>query len=346
MKLAAIVFRLLPMLFMVAVLGRAHAAADDFSNFSFNDEPLKEAVVPPAWFKLSFLNLRDDLHDAVTSRKTGIIVYFGQKFCPYCKKLMEVDFGRSDIARYTQAHFDVIAIDIWGDRQVTDMGGVSSTEKALAEREKTGFTPSLIFYDGEGRVALRLRGYYPPYKFRAALEYVVDGNYKHESFHSYLALANPPPKFNLHGLNDESFFASPPYALDRSRMAAARPLAVFFEQGDCYACDVLHGGPLQEKAIRRRLQMMDTVQLDMWADTPVVTPRGERTTAKKWAAQLGLFYTPTIIFYDKHGAEIIRVDSVVNFYRLRGVLDYILKGGYRNGVSYQHWRGNSSLTNE
>ena len=91
---------------------------------------------------------------------------------------------------------------------------------------------------------------------------------------------------------------------------------------------------------------MDTVQLDMWADTPVVTPRGERTTARKWAAQLGLFYTPTIIFYDKHGAEIIRVDSVVNFYRLRGVLDYVLKGGYRNGVSYQHWRGNSSLKNK
>ena len=35
----------------------------------------------------------------------------------------------------------------------------------------TNFTPSLVFYDADGNIALRLRGYYPPYQFRAALEY-------------------------------------------------------------------------------------------------------------------------------------------------------------------------------
>lgn len=337
-RVAVIIAWLLPVL--CAVLppyGRLYAA-DDSGSFSFNDAPLKEEVVLPDWFKLSFLNLRDDLHDAVADHKTGLIVYFGQKFCPYCKKLMVVDFGKSDIAKYTQVHFDVTAIDIWGDRQVTDMHGVHSTEKVLAEREKTDFTPSLIFYDRSGRVALRLRGYYPPYQFRAALEYVVDGNYKTESFRSYLERANPPPRFNLHGLNEDPFFAAPPYALDRSSIPASRPLAVFFEQGDCYACDVLHGGPLQERAIRERLRRMDVVQLDIWADTPVITPLGRHITARQWAAALGLFYTPTLIFYDDHGREIIRVDSVVNFYRLRGVLDYVLSGGYRKGVSYQQWR--------
>ena len=163
-----------------------------------------------------------------------------------------------------------------------------------------------------------------------------------ESFRSYLERADPPPKFDVTDLNDESFFAPPPYALDRSHFAGERPLAVFFEQGDCHACDVLHTGPLQNKEIRKRLQAMDVVQLNMWAKTPVVTPAGVRTTARAWAEKLGLFYAPTLIFYDRHGREIMRVDSVVNFYRLRGVLDYVQSGAFDRGVSYQQWRGKLS----
>ena len=74
------------------------------------------------------------------------------------------------------------------------------------------------------------------------------------------------------------------------------------------------------------------------ADTPVITPAGERTTAKQWAAQLGLFYTPTLIVFDSDGSEIIRIDSVVQFYRLRNVLDYILSGGYLEYDTFQQWR--------
>ena len=328
------------LLFTQAAPVCAAAAKDDFDAFSFDDAPLSDEVVYPAWFKLSFLNLRDDLGDAVKAGKSGIILYFGQKHCPYCKKLMEVNFGKDDIVKYTRNHFDFIATDIFGDRPITDMNGVTLTEKTMAEREKATFTPSLIFYDRNGKEALRLRGYYPPYKFRAALEYVVDGYYQKESFASYLERADPPPKFDPGDLNEEPFFASPPYALDRSRMAAGRPLAVFFEQGDCHACDVLHSGPLRNEVIRGQFRLLDAVQLNMWADTPVITPSGEHTTARRWAHELGLFYTPTLMFFDRHGKEIIRVDSVVNFYRLRGVLDYVLSGAHARGLSYQRWRQN------
>jgi thioredoxin-related protein len=80
------------------------------------------------------------------------------------------------------------------------------------------------------------------------------------------------------------------------------------------------------------------VQLDIHADTPVITPAGRRTTAREWARSLGLFYTPSILFFDRHGREIMRVDSVVQFYRLRNVLNYINSRGYRTEPSYQRWR--------
>ena len=109
-------------------------------------------------------------------------------------------------------------------------------------------------------------------------------------------------------------------------------------QANCHACDVLHTGPLQESDIGERIRQLDLTQLNIWSDTPVITPAGKRTTARAWADQLGLFYTPTLIFFDEQGNEILRLDSVVQFYRLRNVLDYINSGAYRQYPTFQQWR--------
>ena len=315
------------------------AAEEPISIESIDDTPRLRDIQYPKWFKLSFLELQEDLNEAIEEKKKGIIVYFGQKHCAYCEALMEVNFGKEqDIVRYTRKHFDVIPVDIWGSREVIDMQGVQSTEREYAEREKTNFTPSLIFYDEQGRESLRLRGYYPPYKFRAALEYVVDGYYRKESLRDYLERADPPPKFELGGINSREFFIQPPYALDRSQFPAQQPLVVFFEQHDCHACDIMHTEPLGDLATELLLDKFEAVQLDMWSDQPVLTPDGQRLTASQWARQLGLFYAPTLVFFDERGKEIIKVDSVVRLYRLRGVLEYVLSKGYLNTPHYQRWR--------
>ena len=215
------------------------------------------------------------------------------------------------------------------------------TERALAEREQTNFTPAILFYDAAGKVALRLRGYYPPYQFRAALEYVADGHHQRESFRDYLARGDNRMVFDEGDLNDESFFAPPPYNLDR-RYPSDRPLAVFFEQGDCHGCDVLHGQSLREEAIRRQFADLDSVQLDLRSTTPVVTPAGKPMTARDWAAELGLFYAPSILFFDERGREVLRVDSVVGFYRLRHLMAYINSKAYRT-ASFQQWRQGREL---
>ncbi len=294
----------------------------------------------PAWFKQSFLDLPADLDEALTAGKQGIIVYFGQRRCAYCKLLMEVNFGLDDIVTYTRRNFDVIPIDIWGIDEVTDLQGQTLTEREFSVRENTNFTPSLIFYTAGGTEALRLRGYYPPYKFRAALEYVAGGHHSKESFSVYLERAEGSMAFEPGDLNEEDFFDPPPYALDRSHFPAERPLAVFFEQSECHACDILHAQPLQQESIIDLFRKFEGVQLDIHAGTPLITPLGQHTTAREWARSLGLFYTPSILFFDRHGREIMRVDSVVQFYRLRNVLNYINSGGYRTAPSYQQWRVN------
>ena len=329
-RLACIAF------FALAGAARGSDLPADEEIYGFDDQMLAEPLEHPDWFKQSFLDLGADLSEALEAGKRGIMVYFGQRRCAYCQKLMKVNFGLEDIVEYTRTHFDVIPIDVFGVDEVTDIKGETLTERRFSEREDTVFTPSILFYDAQGAQVLRLRGYYPPYQFRAALEYVADGHYERESFRDYLARGDNRMVFDEGDLNEEPFFASPPYNLDR-RVPSERPLAVFFEQGDCHACDVLHGQSLRHTAINRQFADFDVVQLDMWSDTPVITPSGERTSAREWAAELGLFYAPSILFYDERGKEVLRVDSVIAFYRLRNVLNYIASKAYLT-ETFPQWR--------
>lgn len=330
------------LLLLLLTANLAVAAVEEDDPLMFDDFPLEDLLEYPHWFKESFLDLQEDLASALEEGKKGLVVYFGQKRCAYCKMLLKVNFQTPDIVKYTRDNFDVIAIDIWSPETVTLPDGTEMSQADYAAAMETNFTPSLIFYDAEGKIALRLRGYYPPYQFRAALEYVADGHYLREQFPVYMARGDSTLRFEAEDLVEEDFFLPPPYNMDRSRFPAERPLVVFFEQGNCHACDVLHTQPLRQDVIYRRFQNFESVQLDMWADTPIITPTGKRTSAKEWARELGIFYAPSLLFFDEHGKEIIRVDSVVHLFRLRGILNYVTSKGYLSYPTYQSWRASAN----
>lgn len=313
--------------------------AFDTRFYDFDDAPLEDELTLPDWFKLSFLDLSNDVEDAKDAGKKGLIVYFGQKNCSYCKAHLENNWQDISIIAYTRKHFDVVAIDVRGDRPVADVKGkVFRTEKTFSRSIKANFTPTLIFYDNEGNEIQRLSGYHPPYEFVAALEYIADEHYKKESLNNYLARAASFTEYGNDTLNRNDIFSSPPYALDRSRFPSQTPLAVFFEKTRCHACDVLHSGPMSNNTIIRAMNQLESVQLDSRSNTPVITPAGERTTAIKWAEKLDIYYTPTIIFFDERGKEIIRINSVVGFFRLNNVLHYVLSKGYQQEPNFQLWR--------
>ncbi|MBK1709956.1 MULTISPECIES: thioredoxin fold domain-containing protein [Marichromatium] len=319
-----------------ALLGVTIAAVAEEGGGAFDDRPRATLLEHPDWFTETLFDLPDDLARAVAAGKRGLMVYVGQRRCAYCHLLMDEVFGQADIRDYTRRHFDVVALDAWGVAEVTAIDGAVLSERALALREQADFTPTILFYDAAGRLALRLRGYYPPYQFRAALEYVADAHYRDESFRDYLARGDNRLVFELDALNEADFFQPPPHNLDR-RFPAERPLAVFFERGECHACDVLHGQVLRGTGLDASFTRIDAVQLDMDAPTPVITPDGRRVRARDWAAELGLFYAPSVLFFDERGRELLRVDSVASFYRLGRVLEYIDSRAYRD-LPYGRWR--------
>lgn len=328
---------LLSLLFLLSNNTTADTPAHIDDPLIFDDRQLTDTIENPEWFKLSLGDLRDDLSEAKESGKQGIIVYFGQQRCAYCQKFFDTSLSNIDIQNYLRKHYDVIALDIWSSEDIIDTDGIEYSERELAIHYKTNFTPSLVFYDFSGKPVFRLRGYYPPYKFRAALQYVTEGFYVKETFPEYLARANPGDFFLLAGLNERDFFTSPPYDI-ASILKNKKPTAVFFEQGNCHTCDLLHTGPLSNDTNMHELEKMNVIQLNMWANTTLTLPDGSSSTAKDWAKSLNIFYTPSIVFFDELGKEIIRVDSVTQFYRLWGVLDYVNREGYKHAKNYQDWR--------
>ena len=45
----------------------------------------------PEWFKVSFLDLYEDIAEAADENRR-VMIYFFQDGCPYCKKLLEDNF--------------------------------------------------------------------------------------------------------------------------------------------------------------------------------------------------------------------------------------------------------------
>ncbi|MEN8132640.1 MAG: thioredoxin fold domain-containing protein, partial [Pseudomonadota bacterium] len=157
-------------------------AQDVPKQYTFDDLPTDYLDGHPDWFKASFLDLREDLKEALNAGKSGIIIYFGQTHCAYCKAIMEENLSKPDVVEYVTRHFDVIGLNVFSTEEITDPEGNTMTVKEYAAREKTHFTPSLIFFGKDHEKALVLRGYHPAYKMRAALEYVADGHYQKLSF--------------------------------------------------------------------------------------------------------------------------------------------------------------------
>lgn len=287
---------------------------------------------PPPWFKVSFLDLQEDIQEAAADDKR-LLIYFYQDGCPYCAKLLEDNFGQKVIADKTQKHFDVVSINMWGDREVIDFDGNLTTEKQFAQSMKVMFTPTLVFFDEAAKPVLRLNGYYYPHKFTVALDFA--SGKQDLSFADFMAAADP--KVASGKLHQQPFFMKPPYFLDRSRVPAQQHLLVLFEQKQCLTCDELHGDILMREKTLEYVNQLDVVRLDRWSNERVITPDGTRTTARQWADELGIQFSPTFVYFDERGREVFRSDAYLKAFHTQSVMDYVTSKAYLDQPSLQRF---------
>lgn len=287
----------------------------------------------PEWFKNSFLDIDDDVIDAKKNGKR-VVLFFYQDGCPYCKKLFEDNLSQHAIAEKMRKNFDVVAINIWGDREVT-VAGKTSSEKKFAGQLKVMYTPTLLFLNEEGQPALRANGYYPPEKFNVAMDYALGKQDKKESFSEYLARISPRPASGK--IHREVETSSAPYYLDKPLKAGRDYRLIMFEQKQCQPCDELHKDILQREDSKKLIQKFDVSVLDIWSDEKLVNSDGKAVKARDFAKQMNIQYAPSMVFFDKSGKQLFRTEAYLKAFHIQSAMDYVASGAYLKQPNFQRY---------
>jgi thioredoxin-related protein len=156
-----------------------------------------EGLIAEPWFLQSFLDLTDDLASAHKEGKR-LAIMWELRGCPYCRETHLVNLAQPRIADYIRTNFEVLQLNIIGDRKVKDFDGAELSEKALAAKYGVRFTPTIQFFpetpDGLGEVAptkrevARAPGYLRPDDFLALFRFVREKAYERGSFRDYLKI--------------------------------------------------------------------------------------------------------------------------------------------------------------
>lgn len=328
----------------LAVLPARGIAAQSSKVESFDDSAIV-STKSPSWFKESFLNLREDLSDALKLGKKGLMVYFSTEGCAYCKVFVEKSLADPTIEAAVRRHFETIHLEIFEDAEMTDLQGKAMPVKEFAKRERAEFSPTVIFYGPEGKTLLRVVGYQSPEKFKLVLDYVIGDHYRTMTLRDYLNAHGAPSAAGGKpaSLIDNPLFVTPPYVLDR-RIPAKRPLLVIFERPGCDECAQFHNNILPDPEVQKLIRQFEVVRLDATdSKTAVLGTRGEKLTPYRWASSLGLTHSPALVFFDEAGKEVLRIDALVLNQRMARALGYVLDKAYLQNIQYQRYTREKSL---
>jgi thioredoxin-related protein len=147
------------------------------------------------WFLQSLLELADDVGLAAQNGKR-LAVMWELRGCPYCRETHVKNLGDPAIAGYIRERFEVLQLNVAGDRAVVDIDGEKLTERRLAEKYGVRFTPTFQFF-GESveamksrkpreREVARAQGYLEPKHFVALFRFVAEKAYEKGSLRDYL----------------------------------------------------------------------------------------------------------------------------------------------------------------
>jgi thioredoxin-related protein len=283
-----------------------------------------EVYALPEWFKLSFLDFQQDLDEA---RKQGkhLLVFLHLDECPYCARMLKENFRSGDNQAYLQKHFDVVALNIRGDRELVWVDGATHTEKELARALKVVATPTIVFLDLDGRKVLQLNGYRDPRAFRDVLEYIHGQHYRTQGLNDYVRGRHKPAVYRLR---------PHPRFTDASDFRAFRqPLAILFEDRDCDQCAEFHDRVLSRPDVQAEMAKFLFVRLDARSDKPLTGLDGRSTTPRRWAETLGLSYRPALVLFDE-GREVARADGRLFPFHFRELLRFVSGGHYKRYESF------------
>ncbi len=139
------------------------------------------------FFDQTFGDFQEELANAKTQGKQGILLMFEMDGCPFCHRMKTTVLNREDVQTYFKKHFLIFPVDIEGDLEIADFAGRSMTQKDFALKDyRVRATPVLAFFDLDGKLIQKYIGATrDAQEFLWLGEYVVQGHYKETPFPQY-----------------------------------------------------------------------------------------------------------------------------------------------------------------
>ena len=278
----------------------------------------------PGWFKESFLEIAADVEEASEEGK-HVLLFFQLNGCPYCDRMLEESFEAPAMMSYIQDHFDTIAINVRGDRDIAFNEETSVSEKELSEILKVRATPAILFLNEDNKPIVRVNGYRAPERFRQVLEFVATKSYLTSNLADYLQARLEK---NVYQLRENSLFSD---TTDLSSIEG--PLMVIFEDGSCYDCNEFHDGILAHELVQIEIEPYTVVRLDADSKAAIVDVHGNETTAADMVRKYEMIYRPGVLIFDE-GALLRRHDSLTFPHHFKESLRYVA-GGFYQQIDYQ-----------
>jgi len=280
----------------------------------------------PAWFKESFLEIADDIDDASEAGK-HVLLFFDLNGCPYCDRMLEESFKAGPLSNYIQEHFDVIAINIQGDRDIAFNDEISVTEKELGAILKVYSTPALLFLNADNKTIVRINGYRAPERFQQVLEFVATRSYQTTTLADYLQAKLDRDVYQLR--------ANPLFSEITDLSSVDGPLMVIFEDGSCYDCNEFHDGILAHEQVRAEIEPFTIVRFDADSNETIKDLYGNETTPAELVRKYDMIYRPGVLVFDD-GNLLRRHDSLTFPHHFKESMRYVA-GGYYQQTDYHSY---------
>lgn len=301
---------------LLLILENGHVSAESTKRGEITGAVAHTA---PDWFKQSFLEIADDVDEASEAGK-HVLLFFQLNDCPYCDRMLSEAFETDPLMSYIQQHFDVIAINVRGDREIAFTEDFSATEKDLSERLNVWATPGIIFLGENNKPVVRVDGYRSPERFKHILSYVADKAYTEQKLAAYLEQKLTE---DIYSLRSNPLFSD---LNDLSKVSG--PLAVIFEDSSCYDCAELHERTLVDTRVIEELKKFTVVRLNASSSATLVDVDGNATTPADWAKQLKMTYRPGVLLF-ADGKLLRRYDSLLFRHHFREGFRWISSGSYK-----------------
>ena len=103
-------------------------------------------------------DFKEELATAKKEGKKGVMLFFEMDDCPFCARKKATVLNQPEVQDFYRQHFLMYPIDTQGDTPMTDFSGKDTVEKHFALEHRVRATPTIIFFDLEGKPVVRHTG--------------------------------------------------------------------------------------------------------------------------------------------------------------------------------------------